>query len=180
MSIQKISVNARRWSRLCFISLLQTRATNQFPNTALAFTLLFVLQFSACTPRADSPPFVAQATPSVRSSVEITTFTPAPVRQLTTHVGWIYALVAPFPTVADGLTSDELRLAWMQGVTPAVFSGHSLLMEDSTLAALTALWGEPHPAPCEACQPINCSRPRGRSVRGRSSHSNRSNRNGRC
>src|ERR1041385_1026144 len=59
------------------------------------------------------------------------------------QIQWVYALVAPFPTVADGVTSDELKLAWMQGTAPAPFNGHPLLMEESTLAALTALWGKP-------------------------------------
>jgi capsule synthesis protein PGA_cap len=60
-----------------------------------------------------------------------------------TQIQWVYALVAPFPTVTDGVTSDELKLAWTQGTAPAPFNGHPLLMEESTLAAFTALWGEP-------------------------------------
>src|SRR5688572_21582349 len=32
-----------------------------------------------------------------------------------TQFEWIYALVAPFPTVKDGVTSDELKLTWMEG-----------------------------------------------------------------
>jgi poly-gamma-glutamate synthesis protein (capsule biosynthesis protein) len=60
-----------------------------------------------------------------------------------TQFQWLYALVAPFPTVKDGLTLEELQLAWTQGKAPAPFSGFPLLMEKSTLAAFTALWGEP-------------------------------------
>ena len=60
-----------------------------------------------------------------------------------TQIQWVYALVAPFPTVTDGVTIDELKLAWTQGTAPAPFNGHPLLMEESTLAAFTALWGEP-------------------------------------
>ena len=59
------------------------------------------------------------------------------------QIQWVYALVAPFPTVTDGVTFDELKLAWMQGIAPAPFSGRPLLMEQSTFAAFTALWGEP-------------------------------------
>jgi len=55
----------------------------------------------------------------------------------------VYALVAPFPTVTDGVSSSELKRAWMEGVAPVAFAGHPLLMADSTLAALRALWGEP-------------------------------------
>lgn len=55
---------------------------------------------------------------------------------------WIYALVAPFPTVTDGVTSEDLMAAW-KGASPAAFSGHPLMMADSTLRAFTAIWGEP-------------------------------------
>jgi poly-gamma-glutamate synthesis protein (capsule biosynthesis protein) len=51
---------------------------------------------------------------------------------------WVYALVAPFPTVRDGVTSDELRSLWSEGGIP-------LLMAESTLKAFTAVWGEPGP-----------------------------------
>jgi len=53
-----------------------------------------------------------------------------------THFQWVYALVAPFPTVKDGMTSDELASLWTSGGTP-------LLMAESTLRAFTAIWGEP-------------------------------------
>jgi poly-gamma-glutamate synthesis protein (capsule biosynthesis protein) len=55
----------------------------------------------------------------------------------------VYALVAPFPTVTDGVTSKELDLAWTQGTSPAAFDGQLLLMDQSTLDVFTALWGEP-------------------------------------
>jgi len=51
---------------------------------------------------------------------------------------WIYALVAPFPTITDGVSSDELKSMWSGGTisTP-------LLLDESTLKAFTAIWGEP-------------------------------------
>jgi poly-gamma-glutamate synthesis protein (capsule biosynthesis protein) len=57
---------------------------------------------------------------------------------------WIYALVAPFPTITDGVTSVDLRNAW-EGNSTNPFSGHPLLMDDSTLGVLTAYWGAPAP-----------------------------------
>ena len=74
---------------------------------------------------------------------------------------WIYALVAPFPTVTDGVTLDELKDAWNgspSGQTECAqcedLSGSPLWMTESTLAAFTALWGEPasravHTAPAD-------------------------------
>jgi hypothetical protein len=58
------------------------------------------------------------------------------------HVSWIYALVAPFPTITDNVTEADLRDFW-RGSSPGPFSGQPLLMAESTLAAFTALWGEP-------------------------------------
>ncbi|MBI2331099.1 MAG: CapA family protein [Chloroflexi bacterium] len=55
---------------------------------------------------------------------------------------WIYALVAPFPTVTDGIPSADLISAWQNG-SSLTGNGQPLLMAESTLRALTALWGEP-------------------------------------
>jgi len=60
-----------------------------------------------------------------------------------TQFQWVYALVAPFPTVEDGVTFDELRAAWSEGTAPTPFNGRPILMVESTLAAFSALWGEP-------------------------------------
>jgi hypothetical protein len=55
---------------------------------------------------------------------------------------WIYSLVAPFPTVTDDVTSDDLMSAW-KGASNGPLAGRGLLMAESTLRALTAQWGEP-------------------------------------
>lgn len=58
---------------------------------------------------------------------------------------WIYALVTPFPTLLDGVSLDELQGSWSGQVSsPLLYT--SVWMDDSTLAALTALWGDPNPA----------------------------------
>ncbi len=65
---------------------------------------------------------------------------------------WIYALVAPFPTVLDGVTSDELSAAW-HGSPSGPLAGWPLWMTASTLSAFTAVWGAPavsvHVAPAD-------------------------------
>ena len=55
---------------------------------------------------------------------------------------WIYALVAPFPTVTDDVTSQDLLSAWKGDPAPPI-AGHAILLAESTLGAFTALWGEP-------------------------------------
>ena len=55
---------------------------------------------------------------------------------------WIYALVAPFPTVMDGVTSQQLQAVW-RGSSGEAFGKWPLLMTASTLSAFTDLWGAP-------------------------------------
>ncbi len=55
---------------------------------------------------------------------------------------WIYALVAPFPTVLDGVSLNDLRGFW-KGTASGEFSTWPMWMTASTLAAFTALWGPP-------------------------------------
>mgnify|MGYP002641398131 CR=1 FL=1 len=57
---------------------------------------------------------------------------------------WTYALVAPFPTVRDGISSEELRQAW-DGNAPEPWAGSALWMAESTKKAFTAKWGESSP-----------------------------------
>jgi hypothetical protein len=57
---------------------------------------------------------------------------------------WYYALVAPFPTVTDGVTGEQLRRAW-QGDRSGPFGDAPLWMSAFTLSALSALWGQPAP-----------------------------------
>ncbi len=65
-------------------------------------------------------------------------------RETTNRAVWIYALVAPFPTVPDDVSSADVLNAW-RGVPSGPFAGSPLWMADSTLAAFSALLGEPAP-----------------------------------
>lgn len=57
---------------------------------------------------------------------------------------WIYALVAPFPTVMDGVTIEQLQAAW-KGISSNQFGRWPMLMDAATLAAFTQAWGAPGP-----------------------------------
>lgn len=50
---------------------------------------------------------------------------------------WIYALVAPFPTIPDELPLAEVQRAWQDG---------TLTIDPATQATLQAWWGEPNAA----------------------------------
>ncbi|MBN2116985.1 MAG: CapA family protein [Anaerolineales bacterium] len=110
-----------------------------------------MLIVSACRAQVTSiPPQIAQESLPINFSVQVPASTPSPTRDSQSGDGqiqWLYALVAPFPTVTDGVSYDELHLAWTEGAAaaPASFSGVPLLMESATLAAFTALWDEPAP-----------------------------------
>jgi hypothetical protein len=63
-------------------------------------------------------------------------------QHLPATIQWIYALVAPFPTITDGITSEELNAVWA-GNTTELFNGIPLLMDGNTLDVLTSFWGSP-------------------------------------
>ena len=55
---------------------------------------------------------------------------------------WIYALVAPFPTVSDGVSLADLQKFW-HGESGTGFPAKRLIMDGSTQAIFTKVWGEP-------------------------------------
>jgi len=55
-------------------------------------------------------------------------------------VDWVYALVAPFPTVADEISLADLKSAWT-GSDPDGLPFNDLLVDESTLAIFEKLWG---------------------------------------
>jgi hypothetical protein len=58
---------------------------------------------------------------------------------------WVYALVTPFPTLMEGIQSDDLKSTW-QGRESSSLSGKPVWMDESTRVGLSVLWGEPDPA----------------------------------
>jgi poly-gamma-glutamate synthesis protein (capsule biosynthesis protein) len=63
---------------------------------------------------------------------------------------WAYALVAPFPTIHDGVTLNELKAAWNTSSSRHLgcskcgpLTGASLWMTENSLTAFTAIWGKP-------------------------------------
>ena len=55
---------------------------------------------------------------------------------------WVYALVAPFPTITDGISQTVLLEAW-QGIQGQGFRVTPLLMDESTRDVLHTMWGPP-------------------------------------
>jgi len=59
-------------------------------------------------------------------------------------VSWIYALVAPFYTITDGIAAQDLVRAW-KGGNSGVIPGLPFLVDEHTLGTFTEIWGEPSP-----------------------------------
>ena len=77
-------------------------------------------------------------------TLDIAPFTD-PAKPNETRIEWIYALVAPFPTIVDGVTFDQLHTAWTEGAPLSQSGVFPLIMAESTLAAFTAQWDAPAP-----------------------------------
>ncbi len=55
-------------------------------------------------------------------------------------IPWIYALVAPFPTILDDVSFSQVQAAW-KGQPSALFDGHPLLLDELTRLVFAELWG---------------------------------------
>jgi poly-gamma-glutamate synthesis protein (capsule biosynthesis protein) len=59
-------------------------------------------------------------------------------------IQWIYALVAPFPTITDGISSEALINSWSGNTIPPS-NNNPLIMDENTFSVLTEYWGSPDP-----------------------------------
>ena len=55
---------------------------------------------------------------------------------------WVFAAVAPFPTVTDGISLKEIKSAWQGGKNP-LSPNLPMFMTEETHEVLTFSWGEP-------------------------------------
>ena len=55
---------------------------------------------------------------------------------------WVYAAVTPFSSTMQGISSNDLLLAW-QGGSLGVFGNQPLLMDQNTYEMFSVLWGPP-------------------------------------
>jgi|SRR5688572_3827489 len=133
----------------CAPNLQSPRKASNSPNSPIPPTSTnHPIQITTFTPALAGSYIGDAVPPSLREQVEgfdirldISSSTPSNSNE--TRIQWLYALVAPFPTVKDGVTFDELHITWTEGTAPAPFDESPLLMDQSTLAAFTALWDAP-------------------------------------
>jgi hypothetical protein len=53
---------------------------------------------------------------------------------------WVYVLVAPFPTIMEGVNLVDIKHKWV-GETGKIFNGNPILMTEDTYQAFQAIWG---------------------------------------
>lgn len=119
----------------------------QSPRQVLLLVSLGSLLLSTCGAQvgANSLSQLPQTSLPEISSLQLPTATSTPEAVVYDSVTLVYALVAPFPTVTDGVSLESLKRAWVEGIAPVPFDGNPLLMDESTHTAIRALWGEPAP-----------------------------------
>ena len=82
------------------------------------------------------PDGFARASEPEEAALKLTISEQAPISS------WILALVAPFPTIPDGISSNELRQVW-EGQPHLFFTNIPLLVDEASYQILAAWWGEP-------------------------------------
>lgn len=157
------------WTVLFIFALLAGCVSTPGPaavSTATAPTA--VVDSAAVSPTAPPPAPTATVTPIPVPSIWLPEYLPAQLRvsfavpdgytlsaneasatlrfdaannPSTGSVSWVYALVAPFPTVTDGITQAELRALW-NGITSGL-PVKSLLVDESTWVVLESQFGKP-------------------------------------
>lgn len=133
----------------------------------LAFLLSSIVLFSACASPAEIPQPTQPVPTPVLKGVWFPPFLPTGLvsqiylpatfikvndptqADLRLDVGgdapvanWVYALVAPFPTVTDELSLPVLQQFW-SGQTDGNFPARRLIMDGSTQSLFSKLWGNP-------------------------------------
>jgi len=87
---------------------------------------------------ASHPELLTPASSAAEADVRVT-LNPAP--DTTVLAEWVYAIVAPFPTIADAVAWVDFTAAW-GGEPTGPFAGRPMLMTQETALALSASMGE--------------------------------------
>ena len=85
------------------------------------------------------PPGIDQVDEPENAALQLTVSEESP------SIHWIYALVAPYPTITDQVTKRDLKQSW-QGNPSGPFAGKPILVDEKTHGVLSAWWGEPAPS----------------------------------
>jgi hypothetical protein len=84
---------------------------------------------------SDAPPAAFTWRAAAADGVHLALDTGSPVAR------WVYAVAAPFATIADGITPADVAEAWQTGRSAA----GQLVLDSETAVTWSARWGAPHP-----------------------------------
>ena len=93
---------------------------------------------SGITQQINVPPGISQVEKPAEAALQVSVGAEAPFAQ------WIYAVVAPYPTITDQVAVRDLKQSW-QGNPSGPFAGQPVLLDEKTYGVLSAWWGEPAP-----------------------------------
>ena len=85
------------------------------------------------------PPGIEQVVEPANAGLRLTVSEESP------SIHWIYALVAPYPTITDQVTKRDLKQSW-QGNPSGPFAGKPIFLDEKTHGMLSEWWGEPAPS----------------------------------
>ncbi len=120
---------------------LDTATPSAPPTLTPVPTTLWVAPYlpAAFIQQLNVPDEVQQIDSQGQSSLQLVAGADHPVSH------WVYALVAPFPTLSDSVLVDSVERFWKTGAAPDV-EARDLVVSPSTLELFTQLWGPPSPA----------------------------------
>jgi hypothetical protein len=131
--------------RVPFPTIAKPPERKQSFRRSLILLTLVVLLLIACSaqPTPNSIQVAQKSLPKSSSAQVVTPTSTSEAVFVHDSVTLVYSLVAPFPTLTDGISFEELKRAWREGIAPAPFNGHPLLMTETTRTGFKDLWGEP-------------------------------------
>ena len=94
------------------------------------------------------PPGIEQVVEPANAALRLT------VNEESPSIHWIYALVAPYPTITAQVTKRDLKQSW-QGNPSGPFAGKPILMDEKTHGVLSEWWGEPAPSAAQIIPPAD-------------------------
>jgi hypothetical protein len=83
-----------------------------------------------------------QSDPAEGSQIQLVVSEEQPISR------WIYALVAPYPTITDQVSIGDLKQSW-KGNSSGAFAGQPLFLTTETMGIFSAWWGDPAPGATE-------------------------------
>jgi poly-gamma-glutamate synthesis protein (capsule biosynthesis protein) len=111
-------------------------------DTALPLTL-FLAEFSPTGMITDFVPTAYKRSNESDNTLWFGPIQQAPQGDILQNATWVYALVAPFPTILDDISSEQFQQLWFGQLNEPDFSVNALYVPDTIAKILKEEWGVP-------------------------------------